>query len=307
MGQIKDLRGNKFGYLTPIEIFRNAKGQMVWKCKCDCGNEIEAVSYRLTHSKIQSCGCKRKELIGQKVKKDLTGQRFGNLVVLSATEERKEGSIVWKCQCDCGNITFVPTCNLRHNNPHTTSCGCQKYKNQPALEIKGQKFGLLTPLERIDDGTRGESVWRCQCDCGNQKNVVGWYLTSHSVKSCGCLAQSYPEYKIEQILIKEGIKYETQKTFEDFILPSNRKGYFDFYLPDFNSIIEYDGEQHFLTKSKGYYTLEKIDLIKQYDQLKNQYCLNKGINLYRLNKNNINIHKIETLQELLKEEYKVGS
>lgn len=166
MGQIKDLRGNKYGYLTPIEILRDSNGRMVWKCQCDCGNIIEVVSYNLTHNRIQSCGCKKKELISQKVKKDLTGQRFGKLTVLASTEERRNGNIVWKCQCDCGNITFVPTSNLRHDNPHTTSCGCEQFKKRPSLDLKGQRFGKLIVLERIDDGTNGKSIWKCQCDCG---------------------------------------------------------------------------------------------------------------------------------------------
>ena len=40
--------------------------------------------------------------------KNLAGQRFGKLVVLSPTEKRMDnGSIVWRCQCDCGNTAEV--------------------------------------------------------------------------------------------------------------------------------------------------------------------------------------------------------
>ena len=55
-------------------------------------------------------------------KKDLTGQRFGRLTVLSDTGKRKRSSVVWLCQCDCGNTTEVITYSLTCGN--TKSCGC---------------------------------------------------------------------------------------------------------------------------------------------------------------------------------------
>ncbi len=50
---------------------------------------------------------------------NLTGQRFGKLVVL----ERRPKSM-WRCICDCGNESVVYGGNL--TKPHTRSCGCQK-------------------------------------------------------------------------------------------------------------------------------------------------------------------------------------
>ena len=53
--------------------------------------------------------------------RDLTGQRFGRLLVLEKTENSK-GKSVWKCKCDCGTDAFVRTSDLK--NGHTKSCGC---------------------------------------------------------------------------------------------------------------------------------------------------------------------------------------
>lgn len=36
--------------------------------------------------------------------KDITGKRFGRLVAQEPTELRRNGSTVWLCQCDCGNV-----------------------------------------------------------------------------------------------------------------------------------------------------------------------------------------------------------
>lgn len=53
--------------------------------------------------------------------KDLTGKRFGKLVALEKVKSQNNKT-VWKCQCDCGTITFVLTGNLNANRVH--SCGC---------------------------------------------------------------------------------------------------------------------------------------------------------------------------------------
>lgn len=56
--------------------------------------------------------------------KDLTGQRFGRLVVLSVVDSKAGANIPtkWLCQCDCGNLTEVQGCNLKSGV--TKSCGC---------------------------------------------------------------------------------------------------------------------------------------------------------------------------------------
>ena len=56
--------------------------------------------------------------------KDITGQRFGKLVAVRLTGERRNRSVVWECKCDCGKTTFVNANNLRKGN--TKSCGCLK-------------------------------------------------------------------------------------------------------------------------------------------------------------------------------------
>uniref|UniRef100_A0A7C9NUW7 Uncharacterized protein n=1 Tax=Muribaculaceae bacterium Z82 TaxID=2304548 RepID=A0A7C9NUW7_9BACT len=55
---------------------------------------------------------------------DLAGQRFGRLVALEPTEKRSDGSVVWRCQCDCGKVVEVNAHRLRKGN--TKSCGCLK-------------------------------------------------------------------------------------------------------------------------------------------------------------------------------------
>lgn len=55
---------------------------------------------------------------------DLTGRRYGSLVVLSLTEKKYRSNHVWLCRCVCGNEIEVPSTSLTLGN--TTSCGCLK-------------------------------------------------------------------------------------------------------------------------------------------------------------------------------------
>lgn len=54
-------------------------------------------------------------------------------------------------------------------------------------DLTGQKFALLTVVDRAEKATRGKAYWNCQCDCGNSTVVSGTNLITGAVKSCGCL------------------------------------------------------------------------------------------------------------------------
>ena len=53
---------------------------------------------------------------------DMTGQKYGRLIVLERDLSRGKRPTMWKCKCDCGNIISTQASALR--NGHTKSCGC---------------------------------------------------------------------------------------------------------------------------------------------------------------------------------------
>ena len=147
------------------------------------------------------------------------------------------------------------------------------------LKLTGKKFGKLTVIKELPPENL-ESKWLCQCDCGNKKEVIGWHLTQGIVSSCGCLI-SKGEAKIQELLLAANIPFKTQATFEDCLSPNGNKLRFDFYV-DNKYLIEFDGEQHFLTTPTSFYTQEKLDQIKLYDTIKNQWCIKHNIPLLRI-------------------------
>ena len=130
-----DLSQQKFGKLTPIApLEERHNNKVVWRCICDCGTECQVLAASLTSGNTQSCGCLKKEnTVFAKAKNKLVGQTYGYLTVLEETDQRQYGKIVWKCQCECGNIVYLNTTRLKSGND--TSCGCKK-RSLGALRIE---------------------------------------------------------------------------------------------------------------------------------------------------------------------------
>lgn len=128
---IKNLVGQRFNRLVVESQTKERKGGMiVWHCKCDCGNYIDVPTSYLTTGDTSSCGCYLKERIRETHMIDITNQRFGYLLALRPTEEKRGVSkdIIWECKCDCGNTTCVSSRSLRTGM--TVSCGCVKSKGE---------------------------------------------------------------------------------------------------------------------------------------------------------------------------------
>ena len=130
MSKFLDLTGQRFGMLTVVEyagkaMAKNLKyGTALWRCACDCGGEAVVRSSNLRRGITASCGCLRdknnKMSPAQRVH-DLTGLRFGKLVVLRKYSQPCETSVAWVCRCDCGIEVAYPSRILR--NGMATSCG----------------------------------------------------------------------------------------------------------------------------------------------------------------------------------------
>ncbi len=82
MGKFIDLTNQKFGRLTvKYDTGKRNRGRAIWHCICDCGNEIDTLSYYLRCGDTTSCGCYQKERASEKNSKNLIGKKFGKLTV----------------------------------------------------------------------------------------------------------------------------------------------------------------------------------------------------------------------------------
>ena len=78
MAVVKDLSGQRFGKLIAIEVVGKSKtGNMIWECKCDCGNTKNIWSTALVSGNTKSCGCSRVDAVHRR--KDYHGDKAERL------------------------------------------------------------------------------------------------------------------------------------------------------------------------------------------------------------------------------------
>lgn len=104
--------------------------------------------------------------------KDLTEKKFGKLKVIERVQNNKNGTAMWKCQCDCGNIVCVTTSSL--NSGKTTSCGCYAREIRKQIHTKHNYYG--TRLYKIYIGMKQR--------CLNQKNSRFKDYGGRGIKIC---------------------------------------------------------------------------------------------------------------------------
>lgn len=105
--------------------------------------------------------------------KDLTGQRFGRLVVVERVQNHgKNMQARWLCKCDCGNETTALSDNLKRGN--VTSCGC--YRKEKTAEYKTIHGMNRTRLHRIWLGMKNR--------CCNPNNHSFQYWGARGITVC---------------------------------------------------------------------------------------------------------------------------
>ena len=171
-----DIRGYKFGRLTVVDdTGKRLHGSVVWRCVCDCGKESEVTAGNLRGG-TESCGCS--------IVKNIIGQRFGRLTVISYSDVKsKSGDKICICACDCGMEKQV----LRNDivSGKTKSCGCliRRGVNHPKYNPKLSDEHRMKSRLRMSDGdfrvwskmVKDRDNYTCQI-CGDNK---GGNLNSH--------------------------------------------------------------------------------------------------------------------------------
>lgn len=223
---------------------------------------------------------------------DLTGQKFGKYTVLKRDETKPKGKtckVYWICQCDCGTIKSVRGDSLKSGA--IISCGCEHKKRvseKTTIDLTGQRFGLLVVVKKVNkpnqDSKDRSAYWLCKCDCGGEIITSAHTLKIGKCNSCGCLI-SKGETTISNILNSMKLNFKSQYYFSNLVSKKNIPLRFDFAVfknTELLCLIEYQGEQHYIYKEKGWNNKENFDRLKKSDNLKKEYCLKNNIKLIEI-------------------------
>lgn len=120
--------------------------------------------------------------------KDITGERFGNWLVLNNCITNEKGERKWKCRCVCGTERYVLERNLLYGG--SKSCGCQRKEKAlkaVSYDLTDTVFGDLTVINRaVHQRKNGGVWWKCICSCGTECDVPATLLITGRKTNCGC-------------------------------------------------------------------------------------------------------------------------
>lgn len=183
-------------------------------------------------------------------------------------------------KCGNGHIWEAKPHDIKYSNSWCPVCsGSLKLTIEQMKEIAKERKGKCLSDHYINSHTK--LLW--ECEKGHQW-LAKPYLVKGSKHWCPFCNESKGEKEVDRCLKKNNIIFERQKKFK------NCKGIkqrlpFDFYLSDYNILIEYDGKQHFelvnFSRSNEIATKRFNDL-KENDKRKDNYCLVNNIPLIRI-------------------------
>lgn len=248
-----------------------------------CHKKFIAGIYRVSNGITKSCGCYENNFKRDAHIKYKPGDRIGpdNILLLERLDKKKNGRPIGRFLCPICSKEFEAQIGLVAQGV-TKSCGCKK-KNNTDKKYVNQIYGDLKVVKRIKETSYNVPIYLCECIfCGRQYEKTSAALRNLQGVYCCNRCSSKGEDKIREILNDLGVMYQEQFSFPD-CLNKEKKCHlrFDFFLPDYNCCIEYDGEQHF--KSFHHFRGEEgYNKLVENDNIKNQYCSDNNINLIRI-------------------------
>ena len=163
---------------------------------------------------------------------------------------------------------------------------------QTQIDIHGEDFlenywsekNILDPFKLANSSL--QKVW---FKCKNDKGHDDYFATCKSFKNgnrCPACKESKGERRVREYFVKNNIEFEAQKTFADLIGDKNKVLPYDFYTPQHNLLIEYQGEHHYMpiyysSRPKDYCE-EKFLQRQEYDRRKREYAESHNITLLEI-------------------------
>lgn len=282
IAQVNQINSN----IEVLEKYNGNKEKILHKCKV-CGNEWSVKPIHVIHNHGCPFCAKKQRPLTKMMTHSQYCERVKNInpnVVVLGVFEGVHKQIKVKCKI-CGNEWKPMAYTLL--NKHKYNCKqCYNNKQRKDKNDFKRELEIKNPHVKLVGGYTNcytKTIFSCE---GCSKKCV-WMTTPDIIldgrKSPTCTA-SKGELRIVDFLKSQNIVFIQEYIFRDCkninYLP------FDFYLPDYNICIEYDGEQHYspirfngCSEDKA---IESFNKTHFNDEIKNKYCIDNGITLIRI-------------------------
>ena len=263
-----------------IEIlnkFKNNKTRMKCKCKI-CGHEWETVAEALINARTGCPKCARRYNRTHEEFMEEVYSKNHNIEILSHYNKNHDRI---KCKCKiCSHEWEVIAEGILYGR------GCPKC----ARKIVGDKTRktheeFIEELKNINPYVEIISKYQCATEkikCRCKIDGYEWEATPYNLLNnhgCPKCTSSKGEREIFKVLDNKNIDYLREYRFEDCKYKTSLP--FDFYLPQYNCCIEFDGQQHY--EIVDYWGgLDGFINTKIRDTIKTIYCKENNIKLIRI-------------------------
>ena len=256
------------------------------KIKClDCGKIILINTGELfrTRRKILCKDCnfirkdtiKNREIVTEKLKDKALNIEF---FMKKQSKNRNKGDTVRFICNKCGKINEMFVSNLIKNKSNCDCCYCSGQKNKKDFIIFQQELNENYPnrFTLLSDYTDVKTNIKVKCNkCGFIRTIK-----PNTLLKVGCCPKcskktSLEENKIEKWLNENDIIFERHKYFQNWDIGIH---YFDFYLPGYNMVIEFQGKQHYQYIEFFHKSQENFSYRKQKDRQKKISAIQNELN-----------------------------
>lgn len=291
-------------YTLLSDFYKNASTEL--EVKCNTCNDTFKTSYRKLYNGHWCAKCS--------IKKNANKKRLTHDYVKMYIEKDNKYELLneYKTSKDYLNVK-CNTCdhiwNIKWNN-FQQGYGCPKCAINNSGSSSRLTIDYIKEKMREDGYTllseeykNSHQRLKIKCDtCDNiwEMNWNNFKIGKRCPKCYELTNSSKGVRKIKSILEDYNIEFITEYRFDDckykYTLP------FDFYLPNYNLLIEYDGQHHFKPQDfagKGEeWAKEQFENTQIRDSIKNEYCRNNNIHLIRIPYTELNNIKEILLKEL---------
>lgn len=291
--EVKEINKN----IEVLEEYKGAKTKILHRCLI-CDNKW----YSQPSNILSGCGCPEcaKKTIGLKNSKrsdDYKNQLYitNKNVELLGEYMGSHGRI--KCKCKKCNHIWNPIADSLLRG-HGCPC-CSVENNSEKLrkthdEYVKQLASINKNIEVIEKYKHAKEKIKHKCKICNHQ----WMITPSDAlqnKSCPLCTISHGEDKIRRYLSNNKISFVPQKTYDDLKGIGNKCLSYDFYLPEYNLLIEFQGKQH-KQPIEYFGGEEQFKIQQEHDKRKKEYA-----KLHKINLLEIWYYDIDNIEEILKQ------
>jgi hypothetical protein len=277
---------NKINYelLSPEVDYKNKKS--IIKFKCDKGHINEAKFNAIHRGCICSMCTGNKKLTYEIVKEEFAKVKY---TLLSTEYVNARTKLDYTCDKGHNNsVVYYSFSNRGSRCPHCSG------KAKPTIEFVKSEFEKVGYNLLDTEYKTSHSHLNFICDKLHTTKIA--YTHFQQGKRCGhCNIKSYAELNTMEYLQENKISFEYEKKYTE--CKNLRQLPFDYYLSDYNALIELDGQQHF-DQSDNFFS-SGLEYVQNHDKIKTKYCYDNKISLLRISYKNKKVNIIKLIQEFI--------